>query len=1214
MGGRHALVIGSQCGGLPNLPLSFLPDAAMDLFQVLVDPERGACDPDASSLLLDPDLSAMVSAVGDAVAEADAAAATLLLVFIGHGEAYKDDLYLLPTNGTSPASMFTGFLFGQGLAELVRTVSGLDGLIVLVDACQSGTGVADLAQRASAEISAAGLRVQLVTSTFDQAARDGCFTKTLTSLLRDGAPGLSRDYLLADNEVLALIAGACGAQDPPRTAMFQGRWRVNDPGLFLGRNPAAGEAWVLAGTAAGGHAVELTRDFQVTDALTRVVDACRVHRVVVLSGGAGSGKSAVVGALARPEVAPDIIAPGFMAAVAFAETSVDVVGVAGSLRAQLARLPGFLVAAQEYAAIAGEGELDQQDALTRLVVGPLRRLRVVGARRVRLAVDGLDQLQESDRLVLFSAVSAMGNDPELAGVRVVLAGRPGSLPDAAADQAVVEFGGAPAEVDLRQYLLQRAVPGEAVPAITAHAGSWLDAKLLADLAASVHDTLIGSSLANVPTTLGELYERAVSAAGARVGDVTVVDAALDILAAAGSGPVLPLGLFADAREEAATGNATGPPARDLLVQLSGLVVRAKPGTPDEVVGLVHDTLREYLTATPQRGEAKPERHGHTWILAVLERDAASGSPRYSRYGRTAKADHLWAAGRTEEALAWVAECLGPQPSDNLAVLRPWLDRCTLELGRDHASTLALRGGVAYWTGEVGDVGGARDLYAALLEDRKRVLGSDHPATLKTRNNLASSTGEAGDAVGARDLFAALLEDRTRVLGADHPSTLTTRSNLASWTGEVGDAVGARDMFAALLEDRTRVLGADHPDTLGTRSNLASWTGEVGDAVGARDLLAALLEDELRVLGAEHPTTLTTRSNLASWTGEVGDAVGARNLSAALLEDRTRVLGADHPATLVTRNNVASWTGRAGDAAGARDLFAALLEDRTRVLGADHPDTLATRNNLGSWTGRAGDAAGARALFTALLPDQTRVLGEDHPATLITHGNIAAWTGEVGDAATARDLFAALLEDHSRVLGADHPTTLTTRSNLAAWTGELGSAAGARRLFATLLQDRTRVLGPDHPDTLGTRSNLASWTGEAGDAKGARDLLAALLEDYSRVLGVDHPDTLGTRSNLGSWTGEAGDAVGARDLFEALLEDYSRVLGVDHPDTLTTRSNLASWTGRAGDAVGARDLFEALLEDYSRVLGLDHPDTLATRNTLAHLTGDLGDTEGGAQSA
>ncbi|EWS99641.1 hypothetical protein N865_21700 [Intrasporangium oryzae NRRL B-24470] len=77
------------------------------------------------------------------------------------------------------------------------------------------------------------MRVQLVTSTFDQAARDGCFTRTLHRLLRDGIPSLSHDYLQADDQVIGRIAGVCKTQDPPRTLAIQGDGNSRTPGFSL---------------------------------------------------------------------------------------------------------------------------------------------------------------------------------------------------------------------------------------------------------------------------------------------------------------------------------------------------------------------------------------------------------------------------------------------------------------------------------------------------------------------------------------------------------------------------------------------------------------------------------------------------------------------------------------------------------------------------------------------------------------------------------------------------------------------------------------------------------------------------------------------------------------------------------------------------------------------------------------------------------------------
>jgi len=88
-----------------------------------------------------------------------------------------------------------------------------------------------------------------------------------------------------------------------------------------------------------------------------------------------------------------------------------------------------------------------------------------------------------------------------------------------------------------------------------------------------------------------------------------------------------------------------------------------------------------------------------------------------------------------------------------------------------------------------------------------VLGPDHSNVLTTRNNRAEITGETGDAGTARDLFAALLPEHERVLHPDHPAVLTTRHNVAAWTGKAVDPAAARDLFATLLPDHESACSA-----------------------------------------------------------------------------------------------------------------------------------------------------------------------------------------------------------------------------------------------------------------------------------------------------------------------------------------------------------------------------------------------------------------------
>ena len=91
MAKRRALVIGSQCAALGGL--SFLPRVAEELAGVLCDPEFGGCLPalPAGPLLVDPTVEEADQAIEDAIAAASAAADTLVLAFVGHGEHFVEN-------------------------------------------------------------------------------------------------------------------------------------------------------------------------------------------------------------------------------------------------------------------------------------------------------------------------------------------------------------------------------------------------------------------------------------------------------------------------------------------------------------------------------------------------------------------------------------------------------------------------------------------------------------------------------------------------------------------------------------------------------------------------------------------------------------------------------------------------------------------------------------------------------------------------------------------------------------------------------------------------------------------------------------------------------------------------------------------------------------------------------------------------------------------
>lgn len=982
-GERRVLVIGSQCRELK--PLSFLPAAAEDLYQVLTTPDLGGCVPalpDGKGLLIDPSVAEIWAALETSFEHASKDGATLLLAYIGHGGyGRENDFFLLPLDAPEHPTSVRAVHFVQIIRDLYGRYSGLDGLVVLLDTCHAGLAAIDAPAR---WLDRAGwnFRYVLLAATNDRPAADGCFTRNLVDLIRQGIAYSPSEFLDWRN-IRKILLERCPKQAPQLPSF-------NDEGLFLARNAAwPARRWSAAGTVVTSEIERLTAWFQPTPPLEAVVAASQTRRGVRVVGEAGVGKSALAAALVRWEVTEGRVPQGFAQAIAFLTPATSSTELAAQLAAQLDRsLPDFTTARVRFQRDTPESEWQGLDALQREVLGPLRLVGMDSP--LRLVFDGLDQLALGTESAVYAALDALITDPALKGIRVVATSRPDTpSPDGFKDISI----GAVADEFIAAYLARRGLSPERVnPVVERARGNWLIARLLGDLLAADPTADPGT----LPTNLIGLYERNLERIGAaeRGRWRHEFRPILGVLAAAGVGPVLPLPLLC-----AASGKLGGPsrPARvrDVLVDLRGLLIRSTPGTADEHVGVFHQTLAEYLLNPAHAFGSDPEDAHAALADAIAElapRAEHDWKSPLHRYAMGREAEHLWAAGRHDQVIECLAKREFAIPADNLRRWKSWMKRF-------HA-----------------------------------VHSPDHPDIFTARHKIAFYIAQTGDASTALDLLKKLLPDLQRVLGPDHPHTLSARDNLADWTGEIGNACTALCLLQDLLPDQQRVLGPDHPETLRTRSHIAFWTSRIGDTATALRLLQNLLPDQQRVLGPDHPEALITRGNIAVYTGEIGDAATALDLLKKLLPDRQRVLGPDHPSTLTTRHNIAFYTGQAGDTSTALRLLQNLLPDQQRVLGPDHPETLKTRHNIAFfWT---GDASTALHLFQDLLPDWQRVLGPDHPYPLNTRSHIARLNWKMGNTATALQQGAEVLTTMERVLGFNHPRTVTMRDWLQAWRESL----------------------------------------------------------------------------------------------------------------------------------------------------------------------------------
>jgi tetratricopeptide (TPR) repeat protein len=1091
----------------------------------MTDPDRGQCEPAIAGggPLIDPTCGRLKSALEEAFRRASEDEATLILAFIGHGQYVGNDFYFLTCDAPERPN-------SERAVDIIRQIDNwfgeyprVDGLILLVDTCFSGSvvrsGACDLVGEYRRE-EVRSLRFEILTASApDREARGGCFIRTLTRCIREGLGTVAVGELRC-RDIEKVVREQCTTQQPESLAFNPSVPIRRDVDLWIAANVAHSQhAW--AGTRDAVQITRLTADFQPTPILDRIVAASREHRNVAVVGEAGAGKSALAAALMRPEITDGAVPEGFAHAVAFlgGQLSGD---LARSLADQLDRtLPGFKTERERLNRSLSPEARGKLDSLLREVVYPLRSVHPPDGTALRIVVDALDQIPTADESTIRSALAELTNDPALGHVHLIATARRDTdligLPEAvAADRVDDEI--------IATYLARRAAPTALHGVILRRAaGNWLVARLLADLALA--DPKLGPDA--FPADLRAIYAENFRRAGAASSDRwrRELRPILGVLAAAGVGPILPFELL-----RAASTRLGGPDrpfqVRDVLVDLRGLVVRSSPGTDDEHVGLFHPTLAEYLldpTAGPFGLDPVEPHRALAECLAQLDPIEAVDEPTpdglhplrdaIGHYAALREPEHLWAIGERQGLLDSLEYRPSAVPAENLERWQNWSERLRHAMGQGEPDALRIHQNIAHWTGKSGDAREAARLYEELLPELVQAFGPTDPKILSTLNKMAGWTGETGNAQGALALYQRILLISEQILEADHPDRLRTRGELAEWTGRAGRAGEAVRLYGELLRNMEQMRGPGHRETLAARGSLAGWVGEAGRPSEAVKWFIDLLRDRERVLGPTHRDTLRTREDVAYWTGRSGRPPEAAQLFRKLLDERVRVLGPNDRDTLRTRCRIIYWNGPDDGELAQAKRYAQVLRDQERALGRYDRDTLRTREDVAHWTVRAGHMHEAARIYREMLVDREQSLGPSHRDTLRTRALIARFTGQSGSKEEAVQLYRELLRDQSRFLGPHHPDTLRTRGDIAEWTGWCGQSDEAARLYLELIRDCDRTIGPDHPFTFDTRRHLAISLFKAGRSREIIRLLRELIADLGQVLGNDHPTTMNFRELL-----------------------------------------------------------------------------------------------------
>jgi tetratricopeptide (TPR) repeat protein len=296
-------------------------------------------------------------------------------------------------------------------------------------------------------------------------------------------------------------------------------------------------------------------------------------------------------------------------------------------------------------------------------------------------------------------------------------------------------------------------------------------------------------------------------------------------------------------------------------------------------------------------------------------------------------------------------------------------------------------------------------------------------------NQACLLRDLGDLGGARDMFQQALDADEAAHGSHHPSVAGDLSGLGTVLRDLGDLEGAKVALERAVAINEEAQGPDNA-ALGTDlSDLGGVLRDLGDLEGARRALERAVAIDKRVLGTDHPTLSTDLNTLAGILSTVGDLPGARAaLEQALAIDET-AYGKDHPKVATRLNNLGNVLRSQSDLFGAKACLERALSITETSLGADHPKVATRLGNLGNVLKDLGDPFAARPHFERALAIDEATYGRDHPRVASRLAALAGVLQAIGNLRAARAHLERAVAITEAVYGKDHPKSEARLSQL-----------------------------------------------------------------------------------------------------------------------------------------------------------------------------------------
>ncbi len=572
-------MVGSNLGPDPSQDMCSL---ARELATVLTATHNGWIL-HGGQALLEPTVANLKQAVKGAVNAAAENSDTLLITYIGHGLTRQQGAgapypeFFLQTRDAPPnPDSDTGVNLGLILRERLQVVGHqVDGVRLLLDACQTGGAVTDAASHWG---DLTGGALEVLTASDHAGAYGGSFTKRVIELLTTGLEDAGTNLYPAD--LRGPINEECTDQRATHLSYAYGRENARgdyDRSLWLSVNPAR-QTSALFGRPDAGRLDEVTENVTLSPVQLKALAGLEDRgnqRLRWLAGPAGSGKTTLLASRIRPtrRLLGDMRLAGAHAGV-FLDSTSTTSGVLREIADQLTATLSEFGPELESSRQRAEGQPVEPLDVELLI--PWKA--VPESARVQVILDGYDQLNAQQQRPFDELLTRLVTSAELSQLRLLVGSRNGPPRQGLTTEPVaVPAPSWGVVADELPKHLKHALPPANEPVL----GGWLTGRLAQRLNTP-------PTTWDLPTIAAQYFHQLVDPMRDHERDTASL--VLSLLSVTPVGPVLPLVLLQGALAQVHH-DVTTPSLRLTIASMAPLLHRARPGYPDERIGLAHEELR-----------------------------------------------------------------------------------------------------------------------------------------------------------------------------------------------------------------------------------------------------------------------------------------------------------------------------------------------------------------------------------------------------------------------------------------------------------------------------------------------------------------------------------------------------------------------------------------------------------------------------------------------